>query len=61
QDNQAAQSALEKLTSDPLWLQLSAVKQGRVYNVGDYIQGGGPITANLILDDLFRYLLPTKL
>jgi iron complex transport system substrate-binding protein len=57
QDNQAAQSALEKLTSDPLWLQLSAVKQGRVYNVGDYIQGSGPLTANLILNDLFKYLL----
>ncbi|MBE9080473.1 ABC transporter substrate-binding protein [Romeria aff. gracilis LEGE 07310] len=61
QDNQAARSALEKLTSDPLWLQLNAIQQGRVYTVGDYIQGAGPLTANLILDDLFRYLLPTKL
>ena len=57
QDNQAVQAVLEKLTSDPLWLKLNAIQQDKVYTIGDYIQGGGPLTANLILDDLFAYLL----
>lgn len=59
-EQQAAQTELEKLKADPLWKQLQVVQQGKVYAVGDYFQGGGPITANLILDDLSRYLLPTK-
>lgn len=59
-ERQAAQTELEKLNSDPLWRQLQVVQQGKVYVVGDYFQGGGPITANLILDDLFEYLIPTK-
>jgi iron complex transport system substrate-binding protein len=59
-EQQAAQSALQKLKADPLWRQLQVVQQGKVYEVGDYFQGGGPITANLILDDLFKYLIPTK-
>jgi iron complex transport system substrate-binding protein len=53
-----AQSELEKLKADPLWKQLKVVQQGQVYQVGDYFQVGGPITANLVLDDLFQYLLP---
>ncbi len=57
QERQTAQSELEKLKSDPLWRQLPVVKQNRVYEVGDYFQGAGPITANLILDDLFEHLL----
>jgi ABC-type multidrug transport system fused ATPase/permease subunit len=59
-EQQAAQAALQKLKADPLWRQLQVVQQGKVYEVGDYFQGGGPITANLILDDLFRYLLSAK-
>ncbi|NCJ08650.1 ABC transporter substrate-binding protein [Synechococcales cyanobacterium C] len=59
-EQQAAEAELEKLKADPLWQQLQVVQKGKVYTVGDYFQGGGPITANLILDDLFRYLLPTK-
>ncbi|MGJ3251641.1 MAG: ABC transporter substrate-binding protein [Elainellaceae cyanobacterium] len=60
-ERQAAQTELETLKKDSIWEQLQVVQQGRIYTVGDYFQGGGPITANLILDDLFRYLLPTKL
>lgn len=56
-ERQAAQSQLKQLQTDPLWSQLQVVQQGKVYEVGDYFQGGGPITANLILDDLFKYLL----
>lgn len=59
-EQQTAQSELEKLKADPLWRQLEVVRQGKVYEVGDYFQGGGPITANLILDDLFNYLIPAK-
>jgi iron complex transport system substrate-binding protein len=55
-EQQTAKSQLEKLESDPLWQQLSVVRKNEVYEVGDYFQGGGPITANLILDDLFKYL-----
>jgi len=54
---QEAQSELDKLKADPLWSQLNAVRQDKVYEVGDYFQGAGPLTANLILDDLFKYLV----
>ncbi|OKH28588.1 hypothetical protein NIES1031_03635 [Chroogloeocystis siderophila 5.2 s.c.1] len=57
QERLKAKSTLQKLQADPLWSQLKAVKQGKVYDVGDYWLGVGPVTANLILDDLFRYLL----
>ncbi len=41
-----------------LWLQLNAVQSGKVYEVGDnYWHGGSYIAANLILDDLFKYLV----
>jgi iron complex transport system substrate-binding protein len=59
-NNRMAQSALNKLKSQPLWFQLNAVQQNKIYQVGDYIQGIGPLTANLILDDLYKYLISTK-
>ncbi|MBC1222485.1 ABC transporter substrate-binding protein [Nostoc sp. UCD121] len=47
----------QQITNHPLWLQLNAVKSGKVYEVGgDYWHGGSYIAANLILDDLFKYL-----
>lgn len=49
----------QKFTSNPLWQQLGAVRSDQVYEV-DYqywIGGSGPIASNLILDDLFRYLV----
>jgi iron complex transport system substrate-binding protein len=51
---------LRELTNRPLWLQLDAVKNGKVYEVkADVWQNGyGPVAANLILDDLGRALLP---
>ncbi|MBD2360328.1 iron-siderophore ABC transporter substrate-binding protein [Anabaena minutissima FACHB-250] len=46
------------ILNHPLWLQLNAVKLGKVYEVGDdYWHGGSYIAANLILDDLFKYLV----
>ncbi len=55
---QQAQSAKERLTADPLWSTLTAVQQAKVYEVpGEYWIGEGPIAANLVLDDLFTYLV----
>lgn len=50
---------LAQFTSHPLWSQLQAVKQGKVYEVeGDaWIAGYSPVAANRILDDLFKYLV----
>jgi len=49
---------LNKLRSHPLWSQLDAVKQGRVYEVDESTWlDGGILTANAILDDLFKYLV----
>ncbi|TVP63632.1 MAG: iron-siderophore ABC transporter substrate-binding protein [Nodularia sp. (in: Bacteria)] len=46
------------ILNHPLWLQLNAVQSGKVYEVGDdYWHGGSYIAANLILDDLFKYLV----
>lgn len=52
---------VEKLQSHPLWSQLEAVKQGKVYPVdAEHWYGGDIITANLVLDDLFDYLSRSK-
>lgn len=48
---------LASLTADPLWSKLDAVQQGKVYEVGDYWVGSGPIAANAVLDDLFKYVI----
>lgn len=49
----------KKLQRHPLWFQLKAVQQGKVYEVNtDYWFGSNIIAANLVLDDLFTYLLP---
>ncbi|MBW4514811.1 MAG: iron-siderophore ABC transporter substrate-binding protein [Timaviella obliquedivisa GSE-PSE-MK23-08B] len=52
-------SSVEKLLSHPLWLQLKAVKEGRVYLVDAkaWLAGYGPVGANVVLDDLFKYLI----
>lgn len=57
QYQQEAQIALEKLKTDPLWSQLNAVQQGRVYEVPGYWIGAGPLAANAVIDDLFKYLV----
>ncbi|ASC71748.1 putative siderophore-binding lipoprotein YfiY [Halomicronema hongdechloris C2206] len=58
ESKQDAQTAIKQLQADPLWSQLEAVKQGNVYQVsGEHWIGSGPVAANLVVDDLFRYLL----
>ena len=55
--NPEAQDLLVSLKADPLWSKLEAVKQDKVYEVGDYWIGNGVIAANAVLDDLFEYLV----
>lgn len=52
-------SFLKKIRSQPLWSQLDAVKQGRVYtvNYGSWIAERSIGGANRILDDLFEHLV----
>lgn len=40
-------------------MQLEAVRKGRVYEVDTFIwiAGETPVAANLLLDDLFKYLI----
>lgn len=54
---QQAQAQKEKLTADPLWATLAAVQQDRVYEVPGYWIGDGPLAANAVIDDLFKYLV----
>ncbi|MBW4558805.1 MAG: iron-siderophore ABC transporter substrate-binding protein [Trichormus sp. ATA11-4-KO1] len=53
--------SIEKLLNHPLWLQLKAVQEGRVYLVDAdaWIYGQGIVAANVVLDDLFKYLINT--
>lgn len=55
--DQQAQEKLAELKADPLWQSLNAVQQNKVYQVPNYWIGSGPIAANLIIDDLFKYLV----
>ncbi len=48
----------QQFTKNPLWQRLKAVQSQQVYQV-DYeywIGGSGPIAANLVVDDLWKYL-----
>lgn len=56
---QQTQAEKEKLKVDPLWSTLTAVQQERVYEVPGYWIGSGPIAANAVIDDLFKYLIET--
>ncbi|YAF98126.1 MAG: iron-siderophore ABC transporter substrate-binding protein [Nodularia sp. CChRGM 3473] len=48
----------QQVMNHPLWKQLNAVQAGKVYKVEDsYWRGSGYIAANLVLDDLFKYLV----
>lgn len=54
---QKAQQKPSELKADPLWQQLNAVQQDKVYQVPSYWIGSGPLAANRVLDDLFKYLV----
>lgn len=58
-DAQTQQTISQKLKADPLWLKLKAVQQGKVYEVPDYWIGFGPLAADAIVNDLFKYLVNT--
>lgn len=55
-----AQSAKAALKADLLWSRLKAVKTNRVYEVPGYWIGNGPLAANAIVDDLFKYLIEAQ-
>lgn len=52
-------STRERITSDPLWQQLGAVRRDRVYEVSDdlWMLGIGPTAANGVIDDLEKHLV----
>lgn len=56
--DQPSVASLERFSNSPLWSQLKAVQEGRVYSVKSdiWIFGSGVTGANLILDDLSKYL-----
>lgn len=57
---ESEQEALVELQQKPLWQQLNAVQAGEVYVVdADIWKQGNPIAANLVLDDLYKYLVNT--
>lgn len=56
-----SQKLLEQLKQNPLWNQLKAVQQGRVYPVNyPTWRGGNPLAASAVIDDLFQYLVPKE-
>jgi iron complex transport system substrate-binding protein len=57
--NQQAQQKLEEFKADPLWRQLNVVQNNQIYQVPSYWIGSGPIAANAVIDDLFKYLVDT--
>lgn len=57
--NRTAQYKLEQLKLSPLWKNLKAVRENKVYLVPSYWIGSGMLAANAIIDDLFKYLINT--
>ncbi len=52
--------AFQQLQKEPLWSKLKVVQQGKVHVVGQYWLFGSYLSANRVLDDLFKYLLPEQ-
>ena len=50
--------AIQQFMVQPLWSKLKVAQQGKVYVIGPHWGGGNYLSANLVLDDLFKYLLP---
>ncbi|MEX2536329.1 MAG: iron-siderophore ABC transporter substrate-binding protein [Trueperaceae bacterium] len=55
----AEDTAEQEFRSDPLWNSLDVVQRGDVHGVPDsyWMLGIGPVAANLVVDDLFTYLM----
>ncbi|GAA6619126.1 ABC transporter substrate-binding protein [Scytonema sp. NUACC26] len=49
--------SLQELKTSPLWSKLKIVQLHRIHKVGFYWVGSGPIAANQVIDDLFKYLV----
>jgi iron complex transport system substrate-binding protein len=57
-DGKEATQKLAELKQNPLWKNLRAVQQNRVYPVNyPTWRGGNPLAANAVIDDLFKYLV----
>jgi len=56
----AENSTLNRIRESPLWSELTAVQQGEVYEIDleSWFLNPGIVGAHLILNDLFRYLVP---
>ncbi|MFP4235592.1 MAG: hypothetical protein ACLFUG_11755 [Nitriliruptoraceae bacterium] len=52
-----SQATIETLSENPLWDSLTAVQEDQVYSVGGHFFSGGVLAANLVLDDLERFVL----
>lgn len=51
---------LDDLLNKPLWRKLKAVQNGQVYPVDGFTWGvANPLTANAVIDDLYKYLVNT--
>lgn len=57
---QEEQSILVLIKTDPLWQSLESVQQGNAYVVPSYWIGSGILSANAVLDDLFKYLVESR-
>lgn len=55
----AEATGFEQFRNDPLWQALGVVREGEVHFVPDayWMLGIGPIAADLVVDDLFTYLV----
>lgn len=57
-DGQESTQKLDALKQNPLWKNLRAVQQNRIYSVNyPTWRGGNPLAADAVIDDLFKYLV----
>lgn len=57
-DGEEATQKLAELQQKPLWNNLRAVQQNRIYPVNyPTWRGGNPLAADAVIDDLFKYLV----
>lgn len=54
---QEEQAVLALIKTDPLWQSLESLQQGNAYAVPSYWIGSGILSANAVIDDLFKYLV----
>lgn len=52
-----SQKGIQQLMTQPLWSKLKVVQEGKVFVVGKHWLYGSYFSANLVIDDLFQYLV----